>query len=264
MGYAIEVVSGAVTNPGATLTAVTMNSGDSLAVRSFDATRMARLDNVWALGATAGAIRIRSPRLHDNLQNLRFQVAAADPRPLLSDWIYQRLYPMDQLIVEQSGGAAEVDCFSAMLYYEEIAGFNQRLVRWEEISQRVEHYLTCEVGLTTAATAGLYSNAVALNTTFDNLQAGRDYALLGYNVSAQVATVTVRGADTSNLRVGGPGHLQKDETRDWFLRNDLLHDAPFIPVINAANKGATFVEVTSNATGATVTVDLILALLSTI
>lgn len=263
MGQAMEIVSGSVTNPGAALTAVTMNSGDSLAVRSFDATHMARLDNVWALGATAGVLRLRSPRLHDNLQNLRFQYAAADPRPLIPDWIYQRLYPMDQLIVEQSGGAAEVDIFSAMLYYEAIDGFNQRLARWTEISHRVEQYLTNEVQLTTAATAGLYSNAAALNSTFDTLQAGRDYAILGYNVSNQVGTVTIRGADTSNLRVGGPGHLQRDETRDWFLRNDLLHEPPFIPIINASNKASTFVEVTSNATGATVSVDLILALLAT-
>lgn len=262
MGSAIEVISGSVTNPGATLTPATMNSGDSLAVRAFDASHMARLDNLWALSATAGAIRLRSPRLHDNLQNLRFQVAAADPRPLLPDWIYQRLYPMDQLIVEQSGGGAEVDLFSAVLYYEGIDGFNQRLARWDEISHRVEQYLTAEVAVTTAATAGLYSTAVALNSTFDTLQAGRDYAVLGYMVSAQVCTVSIRGADTSNLRVGGPGHLQRDETRDWFLRNDLLHEPPWIPIINASNKASTFVEVTSNATGAAVSVDLILALLS--
>lgn len=262
MGKAIEVISGAVTNPGATLTAVTMNSGDSLAVRSFDAARMGRVDNVWALGATAGLIRMRSPRLHDNLQGLRLQYAAADPRPQLPDWVYQRLYPMDTLIVEMTGGAAEVDLFSALMYYEEIPGFDQKLYKWADISRRIEHYVVNEVQLTTAATAGLYSTAVALNATFDTLAAGRQYALLGYNVSAQVNSVTVRGADTSNLRVGGPGHLQRDETRDWFLRNDLVHELPFIPVINAANKGATFVEVTSNATGATVQVDLLLAMLS--
>lgn len=262
MGAAIEVISGAVTNPGATLTAVTMNSGDSLAVRSFDPSRLARLDNVWGLGATAGAIRLRSPRLHDNLQNLRFQVAAADPRPLLPDWVYQKLYAQDTLIIEQSGGGAEVDVFSAMLYYEEISGFQQVLRKWADVANRIEHYLTAEVALTTAGTAGLYSTAVALNATFDTLMANRQYVILGYEVTPQVSSVTIRGADTSNLRVGGPGHLQRDETRDWFLRNDLVHQVPFLPIINAANKGATFVEVTSNATGAAVTVDFFLGLLS--
>ncbi len=93
MGLAIEVLSGRATNPGATGTAATVGSGDSFGVRSFPMGSAAYLENVWVQGATAGFVRVRSARLHDNVKNLQLRSIAATPRALLGD--EQRQRPQD-------------------------------------------------------------------------------------------------------------------------------------------------------------------------
>src|SRR5438105_3989887 len=120
MGAVLEVISGRVTNPGATLTAWTPNTGDGLAVRNFDSPGQALLLDYWGLGATAGVLRIRSPRLHDNVQGIRSQVLAATPQPLLPDIANQPIVAQDTLIVEQSGGGAETDLGSILNYYTDL------------------------------------------------------------------------------------------------------------------------------------------------
>lgn len=263
MGAAMEVITGRVLNPGATLTAVTPGTGDSTVVRNFSLPSMAHLENMWAQGATAGAVRFRSPRMHDNVQNFRTQFIAADPRQLLPYPIQQPLYPQDQIILEQSGGGAETDCVGVLLYYEDLPGANARLAKWAEIEPRVQNILTAEVNLTTGGTAGDYGGAVPINTTFDLLKANVDYAILGYEVSVAALTVGIRSPDFGNLRVGGPGSTQRDETRQWFLWNDMQSNFPFIPVFNAANKGSTIIDLVSTATAQAVIVDLVLAQLAT-
>src|SRR5947209_6961709 len=116
MGKALQVLSGRVTNPGATLTALTPDTGDSYTVRSFPfGTATAEILDAWVLGATAGVLRVRSPRLHDQAQGIRLRAQAAAPAPLMPFEANQLLYPQDPLTVELSGGGAEVDLASLLV-----------------------------------------------------------------------------------------------------------------------------------------------------
>lgn len=259
MGAALEVISGRTTNPGATVTALTPNTGDSFSVRNFDSPGTAQLLDLWGFSATAGLLRVRSPRLHDNVQGIRAKVLASTPQPLLPDWAQQPLYAQDTLIVEQSGGGAETDMGTILNYYSDLPGANARLFDWPTIDARVRNILTQEVTIVTGATAGDYGGSAAINSAFDLLKANTDYAVLGYLTDTSVGTLGIRGPDTSNFRVGGPGTNARFETRDYFIRLSDRNRLPLIPVFNAANKAGTLVDIATPATAATVVVELILA-----
>lgn len=263
MGMAMDLVSGKVVNAGATFTALTFATGDSGSIRNFDRQNPAYIENAWGQEATAGILRIHSPRMHDNVQGIRMGVLAADPRPLILDEVEQMLYPQDVLTIEATGGGAESDAFGIMVYYTDLPGSAARLTTWDEIKPRIRNFLTVETQHTTGATAGDYGGQLAINANFDLLKANVDYAILGYEVSAACTSVAYRGPDTGNLRCGGPGTTQKDETRNWFVRNSRNSGRPMIPVINAANKGSTLVDLVSTVTSTANVVQTILAELGT-
>lgn len=262
MGAAMEVVSARVTNPGATVSATTIATGDSFAVRNYNPGANAYLLNVWGQQATAGLIRVRSPRLHDNVQGIRLSNLAATPQPLLADDIYQVLYAQDTLTVEQSGDAADTDCVSWLNYYTDLPGTNARLYHWEEIKPRIVQIMGTEVDITTGGTKGDYGGSTTISATFDQFKANTDYAILGYEVNVAVSTLGIKCADFGNLRLGGPGTTQRIETRDWFIRNDKCLPFPCIPVFNAANKGNCVVDVTANVTATAIVATIICAQLS--
>ena len=261
MGAALQVVSGRVTNPGGTVTAMTPATGDSFAVQNFNDPAVARLVSAWALGAnaTGGELSIHSPKMHDNIQGIRTKWLSAQSSPLLPLWADQPLYAQDTLVVASSGGGAETDGASFLAYYSDLPGANARLFTWSEIKARIRNMLTNEVSITTGGTVGDYGGGVAINSLFDLLKANTDYAILGYLTDTMVQTVGVRGPDTSNFRVGGPGTNGRIDTRSWFIELSGAQDLPLIPVFNAANKGATIIDLVHNAAGSTVIVDLILA-----
>jgi hypothetical protein len=259
MGLAVEVLAGRVTNPGAALTALTADSGDSFSVRAMAAGSNAWLDDVWAHEATPGVVRVRSPRFHDNVQGVRLTNPTVSARPLLPDELNQPLYSQDVLTVELSGGGAETDVACLVMYYENVAGLDARLSTWPQVYPRIRNILTQEVAIAGAGTLGDWSAGTAINTTFDLLKANVDYAVLGYVCGSAVAAVALRGPDTGNVKIGGPGTTEAIETRNWFIRQSNILGKPWIPIINAANKGATLAFQVSASAAATTTVDWILA-----
>lgn len=260
MGKALQVLSGRVTNPGAALTALTMDTGDSNVVRSFPfGTATAEILDAWVLGATAGVLRIRSPRLHDQAQGIRLRTQAAAPGPLMPFEASQLLYPQDPLTIELSGGGAEVDLATLLLYYSDMPGIDSQLVSYPEIANRIVNLVGVERNFVTGATAGDYGGGGALNANFDNLIRNVDYALLGYLCDVNTGTVGLTGPDTGNVRVGGPGINRPDITSDWFVELSERSGYPCIPVINAANVGATTVDLADTAVGAARNVTFIFA-----
>lgn len=257
---ALEVIDTFVTNPGTTtLVATAPYSGDTASIRNFPSGSAWLLDD-WSAGAALNAHRIRSPRLHDNVQGLRFRNAAAGPpRGELTDWSKQVLYAQDALIFEMNGGAAETDGMSALVYYETLPGVDARLTTFEAISARIENYFVQEVAGTGGVAVGSRQASVALNATFDLMQANTDYVLLGYEVDAVGQSIGVRGPDTGNLRVGGPMTTEKIETRDWFQRLSAFHGFGCCPIINAANKAGTFVDSAQVVAGVAYNLSLIMA-----
>ena len=109
MPLALEVVAGSAVNPGAAFTALTPGTGNTFAIRSADMGSRIFLDDLWAKGGTAGVFRIRSPRMHDNVTGLGFPYQVNAPRTFLERVPPQPLYPVDTLIPEITGGAAETD-----------------------------------------------------------------------------------------------------------------------------------------------------------
>lgn len=262
MGKAIEIVIGRVTNPGATITALTAGTNNSFTVRAFDAGASAWLHGMWGQQATAGVIRLRSPKMHDAVQNLRYQNAAAVIRNLLAEPSQSRLYPTDVLTFEQSGGGAEVDTAALEIYYDDLPGADQQLGLWEQVAPRIVNLLTVEVAVTGPTTSGDWSAGNALNATFDLLKADTRYAILGYSLDTASLAVGIAGPDTSNYRVGGPGPLEPLETSDWFVRQAMRRNKPYIPIVNSNNRGGTLVSVARVGAGGTINVDLCMAELS--
>lgn len=259
MGIAYQIISGRVVNPGAAITALTVNTGDSFQIPKFGDGSFAVLEQAWAHAATPLILRIRSPRLHDVAQALRLTIPEALAKPLLPDEADQPLISIDTLIVEMSGGAAETDVGVLAMWYQDLAGSAQRLALWDQVKPRIKHMMTNEVDCTAPAAAGNYNAGNALNLTNDQLHANSDYAVLGYTVSAACAAVAIVGPDTSNLKVGGPGCVDSRVTRDWFIRQSIQTGRPHIPIISADNKGATNVFTLSASAPAAINVCLIMA-----
>jgi hypothetical protein len=259
MGRAFEVITGRALNPGAGPTALVANTGDSFAVRSTPMENPPKLEGIWAFAATAGLIQVRSPRLHDQTQGIRFEVVASTARNFLPDEATQQLYPQDVLVFEIGGGAAETDVGALAIYYPDLPGIDARLVMWDQISSRVANILTARVAITPPATAGDWSAGTALNATTDLLKANVDYAVLGYAADGGVAAIALKGPDTGNLRVGGPGTNEAIETRDWFIGLSKAKGSPHIPIINAANKAPTLAHVCKATAAGNTIVDFVLA-----
>jgi hypothetical protein len=261
MGKALEVISGRVTAPGAVFTAVTMAAGNSLTVRNAPLDTDVRLLQAWADNQAAGVLRIRSPKLHDNVQGIRFDIKASDPTPLMPAMYAQKLISQDALIVEMTGSAVggDIEQFGALLYYANLPGSDARLATPAEVLSRVAHVVTVENTITTGAGGG-YTGEEAINAEFDLLKANTDYALLGYHVDVECAVVRWRGADTANLGLGGPGTADHDDLySQWFVWLSDMYALPLIPVFASANKGAILIDVVQDENAAAVTVTSILA-----
>ena len=267
MGKALEVIGGQATAPGAVLTALTMNAGDSATVKNADLNSYVGLLATWARNQAAGIWRIRSPKLHDNVQGIRYRVPATDPTPFWIPGTVQRLVPQDNLILEISGSAVGGQFEQACLlnYYVDLPGQQARLINEAELLKRTMNILTVEI-LVTPGVLGGWSGSVAINSLFDLLKANTDYALVGYLTDAQCTAVGFRSPDFSNLRVGGPGMTPivagqisgRQITARWFNWLSEQFNIPLIPVFNSANKAATLVDIMQNQTGTAVNVTAIL------
>ena len=249
MGLGVEVVAGFATNPGAAFTALTPAPTNSFAVRAINSGRVL-LDDQWAKGGTAGVFRIRSPKMHDFTTGLGFPYQINAPRTFLERVPAQPLFQVDTLTCEITGGAAETDVGAFAVWYEDVSGLGAQLATWDEISGRIKNVLTNQVNISAPAALGNWSAGTALNATEDKLHADSIYALLGWESSIGVAAIAVSGADTGNLRIGGPSPVEPIETRDWFIRASQETGRPYIPLIKANNKGSTLAFQVDNLAGA--------------
>ena len=257
MGKALEIIAGFVTAPSTTFTALTMAAGNSLTVRNAPLESAITLLQVWALNQAAGTLRLRSPRLHDNVQGIRLDITLGDPRPLLPFGVGQKLIPQDALIAELTGSATggDIEQAALLIFYANLAGIDARLASIEDVLRRAVNLISVENTITNG-TAGGWSAEEAINAEFDLLKANTDYALIGYLIDAACTAVRWRGADTGNLGVGGPGDvLARHVTADWFIRLSRAFNLPLIPVFNSANKAGILVDVADdeNATAHTIT-----------
>ncbi|MDP4267766.1 MAG: hypothetical protein Q8880_10095, partial [Bacteroidota bacterium] len=230
---ALQTISGYVTAPSTTLTALTMGSGDSNVIKAFSNSR-AFIIGMHTKSQTAGNYRIRSSNLHDVSKGINVYSKVGVTVNHIAD-VPQPVVSQDTLIMEMSGSATsgDIEIAGATIYYENLSGSNTRLINPSELAQRAVNIVTNENTLA-LGTAGGYSGEEALNAENDLLKANTDYALVGYQVSAIAGIIGIRGADTGNLRIGMPAGLDVAVTRNYFIDLSKVFGLPLIPVINSA------------------------------
>jgi hypothetical protein len=149
------------------------------------------------------------------------------------------MYSQDVLTVDLSGSgtAGDIETAALLFYYEDLGGIQQNLISLDELYKRGVGEMGQEIQIT-AGTAGGWSGSRAINADFDNFKANTWYALVGYQVDVEVAAVAFKGADTGNLRVGGPGdELGPHITNEWFIRLSRFYQKPLIPVFQEPEQG---------------------------
>jgi hypothetical protein len=270
MGRGLELVTSQVTAPGAVLTAAVANGGNSLQIRSADVKSKVLLLETWAFNQVAGTLRIRSPRLHDNVNGIRTRVPAASVLPkypgVIQKGFGQFLIPQDSLIIEQSGSGVggQIELNSMLIYYDSLPGIAARLIDAPTLQRSGINVTTIEATIT-AGILGQYGAALALNAAANaqNLKANTDYALVGGLVDTRCCAVQILGVDFGNLGVGFPGEPSiQDVLSGFFVNMSESMGMPLIPVFNSANAGSTTVAVATNQAGGTFIVDLLCVELS--
>ncbi len=251
-----EVLDGFVTAPGATLTGLTMSTGETLTVRKAV---NPKLLNWWVDAQAAGTIRIFSPLMHDAAQGLRFETVVSEVDPLMPYGLYQPLQSQDVLTVQLSGSAVAADIEQAglLFHYDSLPGSEGRFIDEATLRERAVQPFTVENTLA-LGTAGGWSGEEAINAEFDLSKAETDYALVGYEVDGECASLGWRGPDTGNLRVGAPGNdTDKHFSSRYFLQMSREYGLAMIPVFNSANKAATLISGATDENGTDVTVNSI-------
>ncbi len=260
MPYAIQTIAGFATAAGAGTLVVTPSAGDSFAVAAYTSGK-AYLEQIYANGGTVDFVRVRSPRMHDANQGLRLWVGASLREPLLPWEIDQPLFPVDVPIVEIDATGIGTNGVLVHYVYDDMPGAMPRLAMPSEVLPRIVNVAGVEVDVTSGA-LGQWGASSAINSLFDNFEAGADYALLGYTCSVQCLGIAVTGKDTGNLKLGGPGSANAFETRDYFIKWSEYSGKPAIPIIAANNKGSTILQNVDVAAATAVKVSLIMAQLA--
>ena len=259
----LQLVSAKGTAINTTIAALAAVTGDSLSVPNFDHSKKAWILQLWADVQSAGTLRIRSPKMHDNVNGIRIDTVASDPTPLLPWGVPSRIYPGDVLNVELAGSATAGDEeFVCMLQaFEDLPGQQGRLLAPDQVAQRLDHVITVENTITTLTT-GIYTGAEAINAEIDQFQQDRDYAILGYKVDTECAAIGYRAPAWANTRVGGPGvETEAWLTSDWFMRLARTYNLPLVPVFAGSDKASVLVDALQDENGADVTLTTFLGVL---
>lgn len=268
MGAALEVVNGFVTNAtttAGTYTALAANSPTSFTIRQASGVSAGEVLAPWCQATVAAKLQIKSPRWHDtticDTYHALVSTNAFATDPLLGLDDSEPAYSTDTLTVQSTTDASQtasstvVGCFP--VYYSNLPGVDANLMTWPQVQSYINyndktglHYVNW-VTPSSAGTAGNIGTGVLINATNDQFKAGHFYALLGYQVSASCAAVLISGTDTGNLYLGGPGSLNPNTTRNWFVDLSNAQNLPLIPVIQANNKGTTYVYIVDGVTTST-------------
>lgn len=262
MGLAIDTVLADVHNAATTaigLTNATPANGDSFGIRSFKDGGSCRLENVFVQGASAPRrVRLLSPRLHDNVTGVSYQAAENPTEFLMAAEYSQLMYSADVLQVQMDAAASSDTVAALSLYYSDLPGINANLLTWDQVKARMIDLKPVEVDVTSSATIGQWSDTL-ITTTENQLKANYEYAVLGFESSANFLCQGIKGPATGNLRVCVPGASPTLRLTDYFIFQSQSSNIPYIPVFNANDRAATFVSVAANAASVSGNVYMILA-----
>lgn len=265
MGLAIDTVGAFLTNAStaaAALSAATASPGDGFGIRAFKDTASCSLENVFLQGASPPRrARILSPRLHDNVTGVSYQAAESPAEFLLAAEYSQMMYSADVLQVQLDAAGSSSTVAGLSMYYTDLPGINANLLTWPQVQARIIDLKPVEVDVTSSATIGTWVDTL-ITTTDNQLKANYEYAVLGVEVSQVFTCVGVKGPATGNLRICAPGASPTLRLTDYFAFQSQQNNRPYIPIINANDRFATYVSVLSNTASQAGNVFLMMARLS--
>lgn len=246
MGIAIDTVLADVHNATTSavgLTAATAASGDSFGIRSFAASDWARLIGV-GVHASAGPRRVRltSPRLHDTATGISFQANELPSQFLFPAEAEQDLYSSDVLTLQLDAAASSDTVANLLVYYKNLAGVAQDLRSWADIKSRIIAIKPFEVDVTSSATIGQWTDTV-ITTTENQLKADYEYAVLGFQSSAALLCMGIKGPATASMRVCCPGTSETLDITSYFVELSKRTGLPCIPVFKANDRASTYISV---------------------
>ena len=242
-------------------------SGDSLTVKSMEPGSRAFILEAWGGNSvTKCDFSIRSPRLHDSTRGIRLAhmfnptLSGSDGNPqlYLPGIAKQELHSTDTLVVETLATANDDLNFIMAVYYEGLGGISSRLITGHDAMARQKNLVGIRVS-PTAGASNAYGTAEAIDTDDNRLKADTDYALLGYLTDLPFTSLGIKGPDTGNLRVAGPGHWNEQITSGWFVDLSTRHNIPLVPVINSNNKSVTFCDAVDAVTNVAPLITLLFA-----
>lgn len=229
-------------------TALAPAPGDIANIRNFPIGQRAGVDAAIYSAGGAQQFRIKSPLLHDNVTGLTFIPAEVPAQFLIPRDTYIAVQPNDILTLQGAIAAAGTIVAALQVYYDQLPGAAARLHSWGDISGNVKYIKSIQVPLNAIAVGAWTDTPIAGPAPLeDQLHAGSDYAILGYQVNPAVDVIAFKGAETGNLRIGGPGPQSTIDITEYFIRMTEYNARPYIPVFNANNRYAFFASAFNHA-----------------
>lgn len=219
--------------------------GDSLSVRNFPAGQYAQIEALVYSAGGGQRVRVVSPNLHDNQTGLTFEPAEVPAQFLVPQDASVQLQANDQLSVYGGIAAAGTITGALQVYYSQLPGISARLHSWGDISGNYKYIKSVEVDLNAIA-VNAWSDTL-ITVTENQLHANKDYAVLGYQCSAAIDVVGVKGSATGNLRVCGPGATSTLDISEYFVYMSERNNLPYIPVFNSDDRFAFYVSALNHA-----------------
>ena len=226
-------------------TALAAQPGDSLAIRNFPVGQFAGIQAVLLNAGGGQKVRVQSPLLHDNVTGLTWQPGEAPAQFLVPRELQIAVQPLDQIAVSSAIAAAGTITAGLQVYYQQLPGVAARLHSWGDIAGNVKYIKSFEVDLLAVA-VGAWTDTL-FTATENQLHAGKDYAILGYDVNPAVDIVGFKGAFSGNLRICGPGPVSTLDITEYFIKMSELNNLPYIPVFNANDRFACYVSAANHA-----------------
>lgn len=253
-----EIVSTIATQPNTGAAGVAL-TGDSLVVKNGKG-KIGILET-WSTRQVAGFSQFTWPSAHDTTRGYRSGVAIGAGMLTSPLGVMMELQAQETIAntIAGSNVAGDIEQDAMLVYYHDFPGINMRTISPAQLDAKAEYFTTIETSVTAVAT-GQYSEVV-ITTSSNLLRANRDYAIIGMLSRTAAHSLTVRGPDFGNVRIGCPGNLRPEITSQWFNALSRSHNLDLIPVFNASNAANTFVGFTADENAGTTLVTLILAML---
>ena len=262
MSPSAELVAGYATAPSTTITALTLSdSAVTLTTRGQPGVTVAYLLPPWADSQTAGILRLMAPSWHDFVNGLYLNTVASEVRMLSTIGWKQTLQGQEAISAGISGSATAGDLEMGVLpiLYDNLEGISPSYIDVATLLERQVGQVIAVPNTITTGTAGAWASE-AINAEVDNFKSDLDYAVLGYQTTAECLAVAYQGVATGNLRWGGPGNeTEKEFTGNYFITMTQVYGRPLIPVFHGSDEGNFNVCVVIDENGADPAISTILA-----